>query len=42
MEQAVSKEQLEQFFEKNLPAYLEMLAQMVAINSFTITPDGIE
>lgn len=36
------KEQLESFFERNLPNYMEMLAQMVAVNSFTMNPEGIE
>jgi len=42
MEEAVTKEQLEGFFERNLAAYLEMLAQMVAVNSFTMNPEGVE
>lgn len=42
MGQTVSKEQLESFFDKNLPAYLELLARMVAVNSFTANPDGVE
>ncbi|MFZ0549029.1 MAG: M20/M25/M40 family metallo-hydrolase [Candidatus Promineifilaceae bacterium] len=38
----VSKAQLEDFFEENLPAYLEMLAQMVAVNSFTTNAEGVK
>jgi glutamate carboxypeptidase len=41
MGHTVSKVQLEEFFERNLPAYLEMLAQMVAVNSFTMNPEGV-
>ena len=29
------------FFERNLEGYLEILRQMVAINSFTYNPDGV-
>lgn len=34
-------DQLKQHLQTNLPAYLDMLRQMVAINSFTANPDGI-
>jgi glutamate carboxypeptidase len=42
MGQIVSKEQLKGFFERNLPNYMEMLSQMVAVNSFTMNSEGIE
>jgi glutamate carboxypeptidase len=33
--------QLQTFFEENLPTYLEYLAQMVNVNSFTSNPAGV-
>ena len=41
MNETVSKAQLEPFFEENLPTYLDLLAQMVAVNSFTTNADGV-
>jgi glutamate carboxypeptidase len=41
MIEKVSKSQLEQFFEENLPSYLDLLAQMVAVNSFTTNAEGV-
>ncbi len=41
MSEKVSRAQLEPFFEENLPSYLDLLAQMVAINSFTTNADGV-
>jgi glutamate carboxypeptidase len=37
----MSHTELSPFYEENLPRYLEQLRQMVAINSFTENPDGI-
>ena len=42
MVQSVSKKQLEGFFEENLPGYLELLARMVAVNSFTTNVEGVK
>lgn len=42
MVQSVSKEQLEGFFEENLPGYLELLARMVSVNSFTTNVEGVK
>ena len=32
---------IEKFLKDNLPSYLDLLRQMVAINSFTANPDGV-
>jgi glutamate carboxypeptidase len=34
--------QLEEYLQDRLPHYLELLEQMVAINSFTSNPDGVD
>jgi glutamate carboxypeptidase len=36
-----SPAQIEQYLKDHLPAYIEMLQQMVAINSFTSNPQGV-
>lgn len=38
----LSKDQLQSFFETNLPSYLNLLRQMVEINSFTANPAGVK
>ena len=34
--------QFEEYLTQNLPDYVEMLRQMVAINSFTANPAGVD
>ena len=36
-----SHQELEEFFQNNLKSYIDMLQQMVEINSFTANPDGV-
>jgi glutamate carboxypeptidase len=41
MPQPASHHQVGRYLEANLPVYLDLLRQMVAINSFTANPDGV-
>jgi glutamate carboxypeptidase len=41
MEQSELHAQVRTYLEKNLPRYLDLLRQMVNINSFTTNPDGV-
>lgn len=41
MFESIDNQKLVQFFETNLPHYLELLSQMVSINSFTSNSEGV-
>jgi len=41
MSQPASHPQIARYLEANLPIYLDLLRQMVAINSFTANPEGV-
>ncbi|MEM7346859.1 MAG: M20/M25/M40 family metallo-hydrolase [Chloroflexota bacterium] len=41
MSQSTSQQQLQDYFEDNLKIYLDLLREMVSINSFTANPVGI-
>jgi len=41
MFESIDNQRFVQFFEANLPYYLELLSQMVSINSFTSNSDGV-